>query len=145
MLLERAFRTRLIDLSRVPDSLRSQRFDIVAKAAGKISGDQYWEMLQICWKTGSISHSTVRLKDAQVYALVLARKGRDPGPKLTRSNNARVSSEPGRRQLLRSAALDRGMMNGQRVPMARIARELSPFAGRPVQDETGLSGPSISN
>jgi len=32
------------------------------------------------------------------------------------------------------------MMNGQRVPMARIARELSPFAGRPVQDETGLSG-----
>ena len=24
--------------------------------------------------------------------------------------------------------------------MARIARELSPFAGRPVQDETGLTG-----
>jgi uncharacterized protein (TIGR03435 family) len=31
-------------------------------------------------------------------------------------------------------------MIGQRVPMARIARELAPFAGRPVQDETGLAG-----
>src|SRR5438552_5319491 len=46
LLLEMAFQTRLIDLSKVPDSLRSQRFEIVAKAAGRISGDQYWEMLQ---------------------------------------------------------------------------------------------------
>jgi uncharacterized protein (TIGR03435 family) len=33
-----------------------------------------------------------------------------------------------------------GMIVGQRVSMARIARELSPFAGRTVQDETGLTG-----
>jgi uncharacterized protein (TIGR03435 family) len=46
LLLEMAFQTRLIDLSKVPDSLQSQRFEIVAKAAGRISGDQYWEMLQ---------------------------------------------------------------------------------------------------
>ena len=31
-------------------------------------------------------------------------------------------------------------MNGQRVPMARIAQELSSFAGRPVEDRTGLAG-----
>ena len=31
-------------------------------------------------------------------------------------------------------------MFGQRVPLTRIARELSPFAGRPVQDRTGLTG-----
>ena len=31
-------------------------------------------------------------------------------------------------------------MFGQRVPLKRIARELSPFAGRPVQDRTGLTG-----
>ena len=31
-------------------------------------------------------------------------------------------------------------MTGQRVSMARIARELSLFAGRPVQDQTGLAG-----
>ena len=31
-------------------------------------------------------------------------------------------------------------MIGQRVTMARIARELSAFAGRPVQDQTGLTG-----
>src|SRR5271165_6870779 len=33
-----------------------------------------------------------------------------------------------------------GTMFGQRVPLTRIARELSPFAGRPVQDRTGLTG-----
>jgi uncharacterized protein (TIGR03435 family) len=32
------------------------------------------------------------------------------------------------------------MMTGQRVSMARIAREMSPIAGRPVQDETKLAG-----
>ncbi len=45
-LIEMAFQTKLLDLSAVPDSLRSQPFDIVAKAPGKISGDQYWAMLQ---------------------------------------------------------------------------------------------------
>ncbi len=31
-------------------------------------------------------------------------------------------------------------MRGQRVPLERIARELSTYAGRPVQDRTGLTG-----
>ena len=31
-------------------------------------------------------------------------------------------------------------MNGDRVPMARIAQEFTAFAGRPVQDQTGLAG-----
>jgi uncharacterized protein (TIGR03435 family) len=31
-------------------------------------------------------------------------------------------------------------MIGQRVTMARIARELSAFTDRPVQDQTGLTG-----
>jgi uncharacterized protein (TIGR03435 family) len=74
-LLEMAFQTRLIDLSRVPDSLRSQRFDIVAKAAGKISGDQYWEMLQTLLEDRFKLAFHRETKDAQVYALVLAKKG----------------------------------------------------------------------
>ena len=78
-LLEMAFQTRLIDLSRVPESLRSQRFDIVAKAAGKISGDQYWEMLQgvLIDRFKLTFHRET--KDAQVYALVLAKEGAKKG------------------------------------------------------------------
>jgi uncharacterized protein (TIGR03435 family) len=40
-LIEMAFQTKLLDVAAVPDSLRSERFDIVAKASKKLSGDQY--------------------------------------------------------------------------------------------------------
>jgi len=138
-LLEMAFQTRLIDLSRVPDSLRSQRFDIVAKAAGKISGDQYWEMLQALLEDRFKLAFHRETKDAQVYALVLAKKGTRTGPKLSRSINAECPVNPSGANFCGVGSRP-GMMNGQRVPMARIARELSPFAGRTVQDETGLTG-----
>jgi uncharacterized protein (TIGR03435 family) len=138
-LLEMAFQTRLIDLSRVPDSLRSQRFDIVAKAAGKISGDQYWEMLQTLLEDRFKLAFHRETKDAQVYALILAKKGTRTGPKLSRSINAECPVNPDGGNFCGVGSRP-GMMNGQRVPMARIARELSPFAGRPVQDETGLTG-----
>ena len=138
-LVELAFETRLIDLSQVPNSLRSQRFDIAAKATGKISGDQYWEMLQalLIERFKLTFHRETR--DAQVYALVLAKTGAKPGPKLSRSIDAECPANPDGANFC--GVLPRpGMMVGQRVSMARIARELSPFAGRPVQDETGLTG-----
>ncbi len=104
-LLEMSFQTRLIDLSRVPDSLRSQRFDIIAKAAGKISGDQYWEMLQTLLEERFKLAFHREIKDAQVYALIIANKGakRDPdGTQAEPLHQRRVSREPGWRQLLRS-------------------------------------------
>ncbi len=138
-LLQMAFQTRLIDWSRVPDSLRSERFDIAAKAAGKISGDQYWEMLQTLLEDRFKLAFHREIKDAQVYALVLAKKGTRTGPKLSRSINAECPVNPDGANFCGVGSRP-GMMNGQRVPMARIARELSPFAGRTVQDETGLTG-----
>jgi uncharacterized protein (TIGR03435 family) len=44
LLVQMAFQTRLFDLSAVSASLRSQHFDIAAKALRKISGDQHWQM-----------------------------------------------------------------------------------------------------
>lgn len=143
LLLEMAFQTRLIDLSRVPDSLRSQRFDIVAKAAGKISGDQYWEMLQALLVDRFKLTFHRETKDAQVYALVVAKQGAKngtyTGPKLSRSIDAECPVNPTGVNFC-GVSPRPGMMIGQRVSMARIARELSPFAGRTVQDETGLTG-----
>jgi len=138
LLLEMAFQTRLIDLSRVPESLRAQRFDIVAKAADKISGDQYWEMLQdvLVDRFKLTFHSET--KDTQAYYLVLAKKG-TTGPKLSHSIDADCPVNPTGANFC-GVSPRPGMMVGQRVSMARIARELAPFAGRPVQDETGLTG-----
>ncbi|HWF09180.1 MAG TPA: TIGR03435 family protein [Bryobacteraceae bacterium] len=138
-LLEMAFQTRLLDLSRVPDSLRSQHFDISAKAAGRISGDQYWEMLQKLLEDRFKVKYHRETKDAQLYALLPAKAGAAPGPKLVRSADPDCPMNPTSSSFCGVSAVP-GSMVGQRVTMARISRELSPYAGRPVQDRTGLAG-----
>jgi len=136
-LLELAFQTRQIDFSRVPESLRTQRFDIIAKAAGKIGADQHWEMLQTLLEDRFKLMFHRETKEAQVYALTLGKSG--VGPKLTRSADPDCPVSPSDSNFC--GVIPRpGMMIGKRVSMARIARELSLFAGRPVQDETGLMG-----
>jgi uncharacterized protein (TIGR03435 family) len=45
-LLEFAYQTKQLDMSRVPAALQKGCFEIEAKAAQKITGDQHWEMLQ---------------------------------------------------------------------------------------------------
>jgi uncharacterized protein (TIGR03435 family) len=138
-LLQMAFQTRLIDFSRVLDSLRSERFDIVAKAAGKIRGDQYWEMLQTLLEERFKLTFHRETKDAPVYALIFAKKGRTTGPKLSRSIDSECPVNPNGANFCGVSSRP-GMMTGQRISLGRIARELSPFAGRTVQDETGLTG-----
>lgn len=136
-LVEMAFQTRLYDLSKVPASLRSERFDIVAKAGGKITGDQYWEMLRALLEDRFRLQCHRETKEAKIYALVL--KGTNLGPNISRSENADCPVNPDPSSYCGTGARP-GWIFGQRVSMARIAFELSPFAGRPVQDQTGLKG-----
>jgi uncharacterized protein (TIGR03435 family) len=138
-LLEMAFQTRLIDLSRVPDSLRSERFDIIAKAAGKISGDQYWQMLQTLFEDRFQLHYHHETRQAQIYALVLANKEKGLGPQMSPSTDADCPVNPNGSNFCGVSARP-GLMVGQRVSMSRIARELSAFAGRPVENQTGMTG-----
>jgi len=138
-LLEMAYQTRQIEFARVPDSLRSARFDITAKASGRISGDQYWEMLQTLLEDRFKLAYHRETKDAQVYALTLAKRGGDLGPKLSRSKDPDCPVNPDGANFC-GVNPRPGLISGQRVPMTRIARELSPFAGRPVLDETRLTG-----
>jgi uncharacterized protein (TIGR03435 family) len=138
LLIEMAFQTKLLDLTAVPDALRSERFDIVAKASEKISGDQYWEMLQALLEDRFKLKYHREARDAQLYALILA-KGKSLGPKISHSANPDCPVNPSGADFCGVQARP-GRMNGQRVSMARIARELSPFAGRPVEDRTLLAG-----
>jgi uncharacterized protein (TIGR03435 family) len=138
-LLQMAFQTELIDLSGVTDSLRSERFDIVAKAGEKITGDQYWQMLRTLLEERFKLKYHHETHEAQVYALIPANKGKDPGSKISRSVEVDCPVDPNGSEFCGVSARP-GLMIGQRVSMARIARELSAFAGRHVQDHTGLTG-----
>jgi uncharacterized protein (TIGR03435 family) len=93
----------------------------VAKASGKVAGDQYWDMLRLLLEQRfELKHHTQE-KSTQLYALMPVREGTSLGPKLIRSpdpdcpvnptgsNFCGVSAQPGR-------------MIGQRVAMVRIAR-----------------------
>ena len=137
-LLEMAFETRQIDFSRVPESIRFQNFDISAKASVRISGDQYWQMLR------SLLEDRFQLKyhrenrDAPFYALIPAKKG-TLGPKLSSSADAECPVSPNTSNFCGVQA-GLGSMFGQRVSMARIAREFASAVGRPVANQTGLDG-----
>jgi uncharacterized protein (TIGR03435 family) len=137
-LIEMAFQTHLFDLSAVPEPVRSGRFDIVARAGSKISGDQYWEMLRSLLEDRFKLKYHHETKDAQVYALILAKKS-GFGPKISLSADPDCPASPSGSTFC-GVSVRAGLMIGQRVSMPRIARELSPFADRPVQDHTGLTG-----
>lgn len=138
-LIEMAFQTRPVDLSGLPEALRAERFDIVAKASGKIVGDEYWEMLRLLLeKRFELKHHTEE-KSSQLYALTPVKPGTALGPKISRSPEPDCPSNPTGGNFC-GISVQPGRMSGQRVTMARIARELSAFTDRPVQDQTGLSG-----
>lgn len=138
-LAEVAYQTKLIDWSHVPDSLRLQRYDMVANAGMKLSGDQYWEMLRALLEDRFNLKFHRETKEGPVFALVFAKNGTTVGPKLTASQNADCPANPNGSNFC-GVQVGNGSMFGQRVPVSRIARELGPFAGRPVQDRTGLNG-----
>lgn|SRR5579871_256501 len=133
-----AFQTTEIDWSHIPDSVRSERYDIVARASGKLSGDQYWEMCRTLLADRFQLTSHRIAKDGPVYALVFSKNG-TRGPKLTPSQDPDCPANPSMTNFC-GVRGGFGTMLGQRVPIARIAKELTPIAGRPVQDRTGLTG-----
>ncbi len=133
-----AFQTTQIDWSHIPESIRSERYDIVARASGKLSGDQYWEMCQTLLADRFRLKFHRITKDSPVFALIFAKNG-TRGPKLTPSQDADCPANPSLTNFC-GVRGGFGTLLGQRVPIARIAKELTPISGRPVQDRTGLTG-----
>ena len=137
-LVQMAFQTPRIDFRNVPEPLRATHFDIQAKAAGKISGDQYWDMLRALLADRFQLTYHRETKDTQIYALVLSKKNGDFGPKL-RSEDSTCPANPTPLAFC-GVSPGLGRLIGQRVPIARVAQELSRPAGRPVLDRTKLTG-----
>ena len=111
-----------------PDWLDNVRLDMVAKAAGPVGEQHLFSMLRtlLAERLGVKTH--VERKEMSVYALIPA----TGGPKLVQS----TTEGPPTLERDRS----KGIEAYQRWSMYQLAAEFSMTLGRPVVNETGLTG-----
>jgi uncharacterized protein (TIGR03435 family) len=131
----------------VPDWTRTERFDIVGtlpESAGRLQLPQLLEAM-----LADRFHLAVHreMRDAPIYALVLARADGRLGPRLRKSavdcqalaaRGPAPAPEPARAPACQSQIDAAILGRGQRL--STLARMLTPFAERTVIDRTGLVG-----
>ena len=135
-----------------PDWINTVRWDITAKAPDDATPPQLLLMVRTLLADRFklvIRHET---REMPVYALVLARPDARLGSQLRSSSvdcAAILSAAKARGEALSPTTngrptcgtrTTRGNMMTTGVAMTDLARNLAPFAGRPVVDKTGLSG-----
>jgi uncharacterized protein (TIGR03435 family) len=125
-----------------------ERFDITATLPEGRAVDQVPDMLRalLTDRFKLVAHTDMR--EAPMYALVMARTGGRFGPQLRKASvdceaaalagQTLPSPKPGERGLCASEVGGEIVGRGQRL--TALARMLSLFAGRPVVDRTGLTG-----
>ena len=137
-LIQNAYRVQGFQVQGGPDWIKSDRFDIVAKAgtATTPAPAQIQLMMQALladrFKVGV--HREQR--DGQVYALVMAKTGGKPGPQL-RPSDCMPGPPP---SLCGGARVGPGTLTAQGIPIAQFANFLSNLVNRVVIDKTGLTG-----
>ena len=109
-----------------PEWLRSERYDIVAKAAQPVGEIQLMQMLQplLAERFKLTLHRDK--KELNVYALAVDKNG----PKITKSRDEGDSN----------INMGRGRFTAQRTSLSQFANLLSLQTDRPVVDRTGLVG-----
>jgi uncharacterized protein (TIGR03435 family) len=145
-----------------PAWLDSERFDITARAPEHAPPDQVWTMLRTLLADRFKLVARMEMREAPVYALVLARAGGMPGPQMTPSSldcsrpgafgssggvvgvgtgaaGLTVTSE---KRCGTTSVVDRngGLIRGGARSIADLAMTLSARVNRPVVDRTGLTG-----
>ena len=129
-----------------PAWLDSDRFDILATAAGGATGDVVREMLRALLKErfGLALHTETR--EMPMYVLKVARADGSHGPNLRPSTTdctGRSSPVAAGRVLcgiLVSQGPGSGSLRGGAATMENFVRLLGDFLDRPVTEETGLTG-----
>ena len=151
-IIRNAWRVQDFQIVGGPDWLNTDRWNIIAKAAGNAPPEQMMVMLQNLLIDRFKLTVRRETREMPIYALVLARPGGALGPKARVSSTdcaaitaaARASGAPpptpaggGPLCGTRTAA---GRMMTSSTTMADLARNLSPIAGRSIVDKTGLTG-----
>jgi uncharacterized protein (TIGR03435 family) len=137
-LLLQAFPIQNVQLVGGPGWLDSDRFDVVAKAAGKTPDADLRVMLQNLLVERFSIKMHIETRNLPVYALALAREDGRLGPDLHPGTTGRHPGEIAYSSNGSFAAGEPTVMRG--VTMAALARALSAKLGRPVVDRTGLDG-----
>lgn len=137
----------MIEGSRLPPWVNSDRWDIVAQAAANTGPTEWRVMLQnlLVERFRLVLRREVR--EMPSYALVLARSDRRLGPQLTPSAldcaalEAAALASSGASGRVQVCGLEIGPagISGRGVQISRLVRGLSPPAGRYVVDATGLT------
>jgi uncharacterized protein (TIGR03435 family) len=131
-----------------PAWTKAERFDITATLPDGAGRSQLAEMLQAMLADRFHLAAHREIRDAPLYALVLARSDKKLGPRLRASavdcqalQASGVSAPtppPGQERVCRSQIDTAILGRGQRL--STLARMLTPFAERTVIDRTGLTG-----
>jgi uncharacterized protein (TIGR03435 family) len=141
--------TRILGL---PDWAVTERFDVVAKPPDKATRDELRLMLQALLHERFKLEARQESREVNVYALVLARRDGQLGPKLRPSTSDCLPPRApgGAAAPERSGAQDRPTCGTQpagpghlvviNVPITQLATGLSMINGRTVIDKTGLTG-----
>jgi uncharacterized protein (TIGR03435 family) len=136
-----------------PSWLESERYDVTAKGKAGATPDERQQMWRALLAERMKLAAHYEMRDKPTYDLVVARSDRALGSGLKPSAlDCTQVSPPGppppgmsMREIglsrCRTFATDRdGTMYGGGIDMAFLARMISPTAGRPVIDNTGLAG-----
>jgi uncharacterized protein (TIGR03435 family) len=132
-LITNAYGVRYDQISGGPSWVKSEHYDVVAKAEGEstITKDQLRQMLQTLLADRFQLKIHREAKETPVYQLVVG-KG---GPKL---KEAAPDAKGG--YVSRGSDTGQMRMEATKGTMEQLARQLSVTAGRPVIDKTGLTG-----
>jgi uncharacterized protein (TIGR03435 family) len=149
-LIQYAYRVQPFQVVGGPDWIRTDRFDVNAKAAGNVPPAQTQLMMQslLADRFKLVAHGATT--EAPIYALVMSKAGGKPGPELKVSDcpppaPATAAGGAGRggqngANPCGTARIGPGNFVGQGVPVAQLLTFLSNQTGRPVVDRTGLTG-----
>jgi uncharacterized protein (TIGR03435 family) len=133
-----------------PEWIRTERFDVAARAADVLPPDQIGPMVRTLLADRFKLRAHDETREVPVYALVLARADGAPGPQLRRSDvdcDARRAAARGGKPLPQppggavcTGRTIPGNVTGSALSIASLAGSLTRFVDRPIVDRTGLAG-----
>jgi uncharacterized protein (TIGR03435 family) len=147
LLIRNAYRVQDFQISGGPNWLNSEHFDILAKAEGNPSPDEFSAMMRalLADRFKLVVHTETR--ELPVYALVLARNDGGLGPQLHPTDCAASGNtprpgppNPNEPQACGTIRTFLGHLTFRGVPMAQILPGLSDATGRTVVNRTELTG-----
>ena len=145
-LIRMAFQIQPSLLVNAPSWLSTDRFDIVANAAGNPTQPEMMAMTRGLLEQLFKLRTHTESREQQVYSLVMSRNDRELGPRLRvsridcRAMRYGPLKPPADGEITCGARVQNGSFRAKGIEMPALANALSRQVGRAVVDQTGLAG-----